>query len=266
MLSVPTLETFTRIGFAARGIMYLVIGYLALQFGRSEDAAGALKYLAEGTGKILLAVMALGFVAYGVWRLSDAFLDTEGRGDGMKGKAARIGAAASGIIHLGLAFVAARLAFAEASGGGAGGGPQAQAATALSLPGGTILLTIAGATLIGTGLWQFVNAGRADFLRNLDSRAAHQSWVIWLGRAGYAARGVVFLLAGWFLLQSGLSSDSSEAGGMEEALSSLSASLLAIVAFGLVLFGLFSLVEARHRRINDPKVLARLKGQAHRLT
>jgi hypothetical protein len=205
--------------------------------------------------------MALGFLAYGVWRLSEALVDTEGHGSDAKGGAARAGGAVSGIVHVGLAFLAANLAWGRGGGGGDGGAEQG-AATALSLPGGSVLLLIIGAILIGTGLWQIVKAVRADFLRHLEGRAAGEAWVMWLGRAGYAARGIVFVVSGWFFIQAGLSSDADEAGGMEEVLSSLSGGLLSAVAFGLVLFGLFSLVEARYRRINDPNVLARLKGAA----
>jgi hypothetical protein len=89
---------------------------------------------------------------------------------------------------------------------------------------------------------------------------------MWLGRAGYSARGIVLVIVGWSLLQAGLSDSAARAGSMEQALLSLSlslslsGSLLAGVALGLLLFGLFSFVEARHRRINDPNVTARLKG------
>jgi hypothetical protein len=265
MLSVPSLEILTRIGFAARGIMYAIIGYLALRFGRSEGGSGALRYLAEGNGKALLAVMALGFVAYGVWRLSEALVDTEGHGADAKGMAARIGGAVSGIVHLGLAFLAINLAFGQAS-GGSGGGAEQGAAAALRLPGGAVLLTLTGVALIGTGLWQLLKAIRADFLRHLDGQAAQQAWVMWLGRAGYAARGIVFVIIGWFVLQAGLSSEAEQAGGMEQALASLSGALLSAVALGLLLFGLFSFVEARFRRINDPNVLSRLKGVARTVT
>jgi hypothetical protein len=262
MPSLPSLETFTRIGFAARGLMYLIIGYLALRFGRAEGNEGALATLAEGSGKLLLGIMALGFVAYGVWRLSEALVDTEGHGSDAKGRAARIGGALSGVIHLGLAIVAANLAFGRGGGSAAGGGSGAEqgAATALALPGGAALLLVAGAGLIGAGLWQLVRAAKADFLRHLDGRAAGQPLVMWLGRAGYAARGIVFVIIGWSLLQAGLSDRAAEAGGMSQALGSLSGPLLAAVALGLLLFGLFSFVEARYRRINDPNVVARLKG------
>jgi hypothetical protein len=262
MPSLPSLEMFTRIGFAARGLMYLIIGYLALRFGQTESGEGALATLAEGSGKLLLGIMALGFAAYGVWRLSEALVDTEGHGSDPKGSAARIGGGISGVIHLGLAIVAANLASGGGGSGGGGGqsGAEQGAATALALPGGPLLLLAAGAVLIGTGLWQLVKAVKADFLRHLDGRVGSEAWVKWLGRAGYAARGIVFVIIGWSLLQAGLSESAAPAGGMEQALGSLSGTLLTLVALGLLLFGLFSFVEARYRRINDPNVVARLKG------
>jgi hypothetical protein len=260
MPGLPSLEMFTRVGFAARGVMYVVIGYLALRFGQTESGEGALATLAEGSGKLLLGIMALGFAAYGVWRLSEALVDTEGHGSDAKGNAARIGGALSGLIHLGLAIVAANFAFGSGGSGGGQSGAEQGAATALALPGGPLLLLVVGAALIGTGLWQLAKAAKADFLRHLDGRVAHQAWVMWLGRAGYAARGIVFVIIGWSLLQAGLSDSAARAGGMEQALGSLSGNLLTAVALGLLLFGLFSFVEARYRRINDPNVVARMKG------
>ena len=260
MPSLPSLEMFTRIGFAARGLMYAIIGYLALRFGQTESGTGALATLAEGSGKLLLGIMALGFAAYGVWRLSEALVDTEGQGTEAKGIAARIGGGISGVIHLGLAIVALNFAFGAGGSGGGRSGAEQGAATALALPGGPLLLLVAGAVLIGTGLWQLVKAAKGGFLRHLDGRVAGEAWVKWLGRGGYAARGLVFAIIGWSLLQAGLSDSAARAGGMEQALASLSGTLLSAVALGLLLFGLFSLVEARYRRINDPNVAARLKG------
>lgn len=261
MLSIPSLEMLTRIGFAARGVMYCLIGYLALRSGRGEDGSGALAYLADGSGKLLLGLMALGFLAYGIWRLSEALIDTEGHGSDAKGLAVRTGGAASGIIHAGLAVVAANLAFGRAGGAGREGAQQG-AETALAVPGGALLLGLAGLALIGTGLWQIVKAARADFLRPLDGQAARRPWVIGLGRTGYFARGLVFLIMGWFLLKAGLAADASQAGGMDAVLQSLSSGLRYAVALGLLLFGVFSFVEASYRRINDPDVLSRLKGAA----
>jgi hypothetical protein len=259
----------TRIGFASRGVMYLLIGYLALRTGRTEDGSGALGSLTSGAGKALLVLMALGFLAYALWRLSEALLDSEGHGSDAKGYAVRLGGAVSGLIHLGLGFLALRLGTGSGTGGGGGGGgggdaTQEGAATALSFPGGEVALLIAAVGLGLTGAYQLVKAVKGDFLSHLDPQAARKEWVQWLGRFGYAARGVVFLVMGWFFLQAGRSSDAGQAGGMGEALGSLPAALQTAVAAGLFLFGLFSLVEARFRRINDPKVLERFKGAASR--
>jgi hypothetical protein len=258
MASLSRLELMTRVGFAARGIMYGLIGFLALKTGRNGDGADALQYLAGESGRILLALMALGFLGYGLWRLSEAALDTEGHGDDAKGYAVRAGGAVSGLIHFGLAFLAARLA----AGAGGGGGNSAQEGTrmALGLPGGGLLVAAAGAILLVVGGWQIARAIRGDFLKHLDAGAARQEWVTWLGRSGYAARGIVFLAMAWFVAKAAWASNAGAAGGMGEALASLPETARTAVAAGLFLFGVFSLVEARYRRINDPHVVERLKA------
>ena len=249
------LETLTRLGFAARGVMYVLIGLLALRSGRTEDGAGALEYLSSGGGKLLLGLMALGFVAYGLWRLADAFLDSEGHGSDGKGMAMRVGAAASGLLHLALAYSAARLASGN-GGQGSGGGTQEGAATALNLPGGQLVLGIAALALLAVGAYQLVKAAQGSFLKHIDGRAASEAWVRISGRLGYAARGIIFLIMGYFFGRAALDESAGEAGGMGEALASLPPNLQLAVAFGLLLFGLFSFVEARYRRIKDPSEMA----------
>ena len=91
MFSVGKLETMNRVGFAARGIMYFLIGYFAFSVGRAEDGASVLSHLDSGAGKFLLALMAMGFLGYGIWRLSEAVVDTEGHGTDAAGIAARAG-------------------------------------------------------------------------------------------------------------------------------------------------------------------------------
>lgn len=259
MPSANPVTTLTRIGFASRGIMYLTIGYLALRSGRTEDGAGALAALSSGSGQVLLYVMALGSWAYGFWRLSEAAVDSEGHGASVKGRAVRAGGAVSGLIHFALGALALKLA----GGSGDAGGDSAQAgvASALQLPFGAATVMLAAATLLLTGIFQLVKEAKGDFLRQLDPQAAHRAWVKWLGRAGYAARGVVFIAMGWFLFQAALRSDAAEAGGMAAALDAFPGALATAVAAGLLLFGLFSLVEARFRRINDPEVLERMKAR-----
>ena len=247
------LTTLTRIGFAARGLLYLVIAYLIIRTGRTEDVSGALSYLGEGGGRLLLIVMAAGLIGYGLWRLADAAFNIEHHENSKKGTAQRIGAGASGVVHLLLAWQAIRIIRGAAQSSG-GNGAQEGAQTALGLPGGTLMLMIAGLVLLGVGVFQLVKAAKSSFCETLDPSVAHEPWVKWAGRLGYSARGVVFLITGYFLLRAGMDEQASEAGGMEQALSWLSSPWDMIVAIGLAAFGIFSLIEARYRVLHDVPV------------
>ena len=240
--------TLCRIGFFSRGVLYILIAWLALQAGRTEDLTGALEYLGHGTGRLLLMVIAAGLAAYGLWRLSDAAFGIENPGP--DGKALRKRAAAGGIgfIYLYLSYKAARVLLA----GGAGTmSAQEQADTVLDLPGGELVLGGAALVLAIAGLNQLRKAIQCSFLRNLDHRA-QAPFVKWLGRIGYAARGVIFLTVGLLVGRAAIDGRSDEAGGMEQALDFFSGSVLYSVALGLLLFGVFSIVEALFRRIHEP--------------
>lgn len=242
----------TRLGFAARGLMYTLVAWLSLRAGRGEDTAGALDYLNGGAGKVILCLMALGFFFYGLWRVAGAWLDSEGHGSDRKGIAIRLGGVGSGLIHFGFFYYVARLLLGERGGGGSSERAEQGAATALSLPGGQTLVIIAAIAFLAVGLYQIYKGAKGKFLRHLDDRAARQAWVRLAGRLGYAARGVVFLVVGYFMAKAGFDENPGEAGGMAEALASLPRTVRIGVASGLGLFGLFSLVEARHRVIRDP--------------
>lgn len=252
MTNSSRLTTLTRIGFATRGLLYVVIAFLVIRTGRAEDTSGALQYVGDGAGKILLTVMALGLLAYGVWRLSDALFDIERHGSDRKAIMERVGAGLSGLVHLFLTWQAVRLIRGLGSGGGNGTEQGTQAA--LALPAGGALVMLAGAALFAIGILQLVKAVRATFLRHLEPQVAGQAWALWSGRAGYAARGLVFMICGWFFVQAGLHEQADEAGGMAEALSWLTSPADIIIAVGLFGFGLFSLIEARFRVLHDVPV------------
>jgi hypothetical protein len=246
------LTTLTRLGFAARGLLYLVIGFLVLRTGRTEDPSGALSVLAEGGGRTLMILIIAGFLAYGLWRLSDALFNIERHQPGSKGLRERLGAGASGIVHLFLAWQAVRMV--RGSGGSGGNGSQEGAQTALQLPGGQLMLVVAGLVLLVVGLVQLKKAWKADFLKHLEPNVAHQPWARWTGQGGYAARGLVFLITGGFLTAAGFKEQAGEAGGTAEALAWLSPPWDTLVAIGFILFGLYSLIEARFRVLNDVPV------------
>jgi len=249
----------TRIGFAARGIMYLVVAYLALRLGRAADTGSALEYLSGGAGRLLLAAMAIGFGAYGVWRLADAALDMDGKGSDAKGIAVRLAHAGSGLIHLWFGWEAAELVLGDSSGQGGQEAAEAGAATAMTLPGGGVLLLAGAAMLLAVGASQLLHAARRRFLRHLAPAARHKGWVSLAGMLGYAARGAVFVIAAWLLYRAWSASSPQAAGGLGDVLAMLSAPLHNAVAAGLAAFGAFSLVEACYRILPDPHLGDRLE-------
>lgn len=244
-------QQLTRVGFAARGFLYILIAALVILTGRTEDLTGALKYLGHGIGKLLLVVLACGMAVYALWRLADAGVGMESGRGWWKAIRKRIAAAASGIIYAWLSYKAAMIALAQRP---SGNETQRHAADALHLPGGELLLLSAAAILFGAGLVQLWKAAKCTFLKHLDESAGAQAWVKWLGRIGYAARGIIFLVVGYLLLRAGLDRNPAEAGNLDEALDLFSGSSRNLVALGLALFGGFSIVEARYRRIHKPPV------------
>ena len=244
-------ELLTRIGFAARGVLYLIIGYLAIEAGRTTGSSGALRMFDNGpAGRIALAVIALGLLAYGAWRLLNAAYDLEGAGSGAKGAATRAGHVLSGVVHIGLGLLAIGLLLGVTAGGSGGDGTVV--GWVLGLPAGQLILRLVAAGIILGGLAQAWAAYRLDFLKQLDQEAARRSWVKWAGRLGYLARGLVFVLIGLLLWKAAGSASAQEAGGTGEALATLDGWQRTAVAAGLCLFGVFSIVQAVYRRITNP--------------
>lgn len=254
----PNFLLLTRVGFAARGLLYLIIGYLALKLGQAEDAGGALEHVSREAGGLVLGALALGFVAYGIWRVADAILDTQHKGKDAKGVAGRAAGAFSGFIHLGLAFTAAKLALGSGSGGDSSESAESGAAAAMSLPGGDLILYLAAAILAVAGVAQLGVAVRRSFCKHLSPEARNRWWVIAAGVGGHAARGAIFLTAAWLLFNAGRHHAAEEAGALGDALLTLPGALRAAVAAGLCLFGAYSLIEARYRIIPDPQVKRRV--------
>ena len=254
----------TRIGFAARGLMYLLVAYLALRLGRAPDADAALAYLSSDAGRALLAAMTIGFAAYGVWRLTDAALDMDRQGSDATGIAVRLAHGASGLIHLWLAWEASEIVLGDSSGAKGGETAEVGAAAAMSLPGGGLLLLAGTAMLVAVGAFQLAHAARRRFLRRLSPAVRESGWVTLAGTLGYAARGAVFIIAAWLLYRAWSASSPQAAGGLGDALALLSAPLRTFAAAGLAAFGAFSLIEAWYRILPDPHLGDRLQQAAAR--
>jgi hypothetical protein len=255
----PWVERLARFGLAARGIVYAVIGLLAVQaafFGRGKttDTRGAIQAIGEQS-RALLALVAVGLLGYALWRFVQALLDPERKGSDAKGLAKRAAMAGSGIVYSGLAIAAFRALSGAAVHGG--GGNERITASLLDKPFGRWLVALAGLGVIAGGVQQIVKGWTRKFERKLNTgemSADERRLALRTGQAGLAARGVVFLLTGGFLVQAALRYDPSKARGLRGALDTLAAQphgpwLLGAVALGLVAFGAYSFLEARYRKI-----------------
>ena len=257
----PWIERLARFGYVAYGVVYLLVGVLAVQaaFSGADQAAGqqgALRsILVAPLGRVLLCIIALGLLAYAAWRLYEGIMDPEDEGRDAKGMVKRLDHVLNGLFHGALAFTAGQLALG--SGGGGGGSPDDWTATLMSQPFGRWLVVVAGVVIVGAGLYQFYKAYKADFWEKLETgemSLREKRWTTHAGRLGYAARGVVFGVIGVFLIQAALQADPDEARGLGGALEALARQpfgpyLLGAVALGFVAYGLFMFVTARYRRI-----------------
>jgi len=241
-------QWLARFGFVTRGLLYIVIAWLVIATGRTEDLTGAMEYLGHGLGRGLMIFIVAGMAGYGLWRVCDAAFGMDSGRDHPKAWRRRVAAGTSGAIYLFLAYKALRIMAGQS---GQDGNVQQNTATALHLPAGDLAVFLAAAILAGAGLVQLWKANSCSFLHHLDTAAQHPV-AKWLGRVGYAARGVIFLTVGWLLFRAALHHQAAEAGGLEQALDALRGPLQFPVAAGLALFGCYSLVEARYRLIHKP--------------
>ncbi|MFK4874120.1 DUF1206 domain-containing protein [Novosphingobium sp. ZW T3_23] len=255
-----------RLGFAARGLVYILVGWLAFDASLSgaepSDNQGALGTLSDTQlGHGILAICAIGFAGYAFWRLAEGALDPEARGRTSKGKFERLAYLVSGAANALLCVIAGKLALRQSPANhGSPGDESAQSWSAwlLDKPGGVALLLAVGVGLFLVAAAQAIKAYKANF-DEMGGDVPAPSYVRWIGRLGYGARAVVFAMIGWLLISAALQHDPSRAGGLGDALAELRAQpegawILAIIGAGLSLFGVFSLVEARYRRLTVPKL------------
>lgn len=259
----PWVERIARFGYATKGAVYIVIGGLATMAavgmgGETTDTHGALQTIEnQPFGKFGLATVAFGLVGYVVWRLLQAIADTDEKGSDLKGILIRIGYATSGLVYAGLALTAAKILIDIGDTDSTTEVQQHWTARALNVPAGRLLIGLAGLSVIGFGLYQIYKGLRAKFRKRLklgQMSFAKKKWATLSGRAGYAARGVVFCVVGSFLVRAALNYNPSEARGIDGVLDALARPpfgpwIMGLVAVGLTLYGIYMLVESRYRRI-----------------
>jgi hypothetical protein len=236
-----------RLGFAARGLVYLLIGLLALTAGRGDAGPeGAFDLLQDAPlGAPMLYGAALGLLAYALFRLASLLFDIEHRN-----ALHRIGHGASAVAHFALAWTAFQFAQGVKQAPSEGAAHEA-AGTLLSFAFGSLALGVIGLGFAAAAALQAKSAVTASFMDDVASDTPAMMKPI--GRLGHASRAVVFLIIGWSLVRSAWFSDTGEVKSLGEAIGSLAdnGTLYTLVAAGLLLFGLFSLLLARYRIVPD---------------
>lgn len=259
------LEWVSRLGYAARGVVYLGLGAIVFLAAvdltpRAKGAKAMLAAWAEWPlGVMLVGVVAVGLLGFAVWRALQAVFDADHHGRSPKAVGVRLGQAISGLIYGGLGLWALELLDAVEDVGERDEEQTAHGAAAavLALPHGDLLLILAGAALVATGLGNIVQGLAQDFGKRLTCSDRVCRWAVPLAKVGYAARGLATLPGGLFLIQAGIAARSADARSWGGALQALEGQpfgswLLALVASGLLAFGAFGLVEAAFRRIRPP--------------
>jgi hypothetical protein len=258
---------FAKVGLIAKGIVYCLIGVLAFMAAfelggsssQSSGRTGVFRLILEQPfGQVLLALIAVGLACYAIWRIIQALNDTESKGSDAKGIATRIGYFFSGLVYGALAYSAAKLVLG--SGGSGGGGNdtrQSFAREVLQQPYGQWLVGAVAVGTIALGVYQ-IYRGLSDKykkqVRNAGLTGDTESMMIKAGKVGYVARGIVWIIIGYLLLQAALQANASKAGGSSSAFQWLENSaygsiLLGAVALGLICYGGFMFMRAKYQPI-----------------
>jgi cytochrome b561 len=252
-------EVLARAGFVARGLVYAIIGVLALKLafghgGKLTNQQGALKTVAhQPFGTVLLTLVAIGLGGYSIWRLVRAAIGhgPEGSDTGFE----RLAALASGLAYGALCLLAIEILVSGH--GSTSGSPKQATAGVFGWPGGTWIVGIAGVVMIAVALYQGYRGITKKFLKDSkveEMKPEVKKWISRLGTVGHLARMVVFGLVGIFLVKAAIDYNPKQAVGLDGALAKLThysygPLLLGVVAAGLIAFAVYSLSDARYRRI-----------------
>jgi hypothetical protein len=251
----PWFEHLVRGGLVAYGVVHLLIGWLGLQlafgdYAGAPDPQGALRTLAQQPGgEGLLWVTGIGLFVLALWQVTEA-LWGHTREDGAKRHLERVGSAGRAVIYALLGFSALK----TATGSSSSSNEDSMTRKLLDLPAGQLIEVGVGVGIIVMAVVHFRHGFIASFDKDLDIRAFSGSSgtaVKRLGQVGYVAKGVAFTVLGGLFIWAGATYDASKAGGLDTALRTLLEApvgpwLLAVVAAGIICFGLYCFAWARY--------------------
>jgi hypothetical protein len=256
----PWVTRLAHGGLAARGVIYLLIGWLALEValgrgGREADQNGALRTVAaKPYGEVVLWLLAVGFAGYALWRFTEVALGETGGDRGWKG---RVKSLVRGLVYGALCVTTVSLLIGAGNpSGGSVRQNQTMTAKLMAHSGGRWLVGLVGLTVVAVGammVYEGLNRKFLKYLRLGEMSHGTRRLVELLGVVGTVARGVVFAVAGVFVVIAAVRFDPQQARGLDGALKSIGQAtggqlLLGAVALGLMVFGVYGLAEARWRR------------------
>jgi hypothetical protein len=254
----PAAHFLARAGLTARGIIYILVGWVAVlvalgQSSREADQTGALQLLASKSyGLVSLWLLGIGFAAYALWRLSEAAFGVTGD---QPGAGPRLKSLARAIIYAGLSYLTFTVIAGKAH--SQSGRQQDITATAMRHTSGRVLVGIVGLVVVVCGIILVIEGARKKFMKYLQTAQMSPTVrrvVKWLGIIGTIARGVVFALVGVLVIDAAFTHKAAESGGIDKALLTLRNQpfgefLMLLAALGLLIFGIYGLCEARWRKV-----------------
>lgn len=246
----PWVERLGTAGFAAKGVLYLVIAATAGSVGLGGGEAsqtGAIEQVSEEPwGTAVLVMLVVGLAGYSLLRLVHVVVDPSGE-DGAKGLAMRASYLVRAATYGGLTLYA--LGVLTGNGGGGGGGGQALTRTALDWPGGRLLVAGAALVLLVVAGFQLKKALDRSFMDQVHATGTPRTVTLWSGTIGHVARSLLFGTIAFLLAQAALQGDASGSGGLSEAFQQLAtttagSTLVTATAVGVAGYGVWCLAMA----------------------
>jgi hypothetical protein len=256
------LEWLARLGFSAKGVLYGVVGLLAFlaaigEGGRITDSDGALRAIvSQPFGRTMLLIVAVGLFGYAAWRTLEGIVDSEGRGHEPKDIAVRGSYVARGLLH---GFLGWKVLQFYRGVSVAGTSEEALVAETFTWPLGEWVVILIGLGLLGFAVYQLFRAATTKLGRQFDIDSLRRDvgeWAVHVCRTGIAARGIVFGVVAWFLIQAGMTGRASKTADSADAIRIVAdwpepfgSWLLAGVGAGLLAYGVFQALNAKYRTI-----------------